>query len=298
VGLDHLLVERSEDNVLLLESGCLCCSLQGGLRETLADLFVRRVAGKVPPFARVIVETTGVADPGPVANALVSDALLRAEFRLAAIVTTVDAMHAGRQIGREPEALRQIALADVLILTKTDLGPAAATAALDAQLAALNPLARRTIAVRGETDPGILFPERRTATVPAIGGERLWHTGGYVPVGAARGRPFQTFAYTLEHPIHWSGLAAWTALMAETFGDRLLRVKGLLAVGADEAPVAIHGIGGFFHPPERLARWPSDDRSSRLVCIGRDLDEAELKRSLRALALEEGAERPVSLADL
>jgi G3E family GTPase len=296
IGLDHLLVERGEDNVLLLDSGCLCCGLQGGLRETLADLFVRRAGGSVPPFERVIVETTGVADPGPVANALALDALLRAEFRLAAIATTVDAMHAARQLREEPEALRQVLLADVLIVTKTDLATPEAAQALGVRLAELNPSARRVIASRGDVDPGLLFPERRTAAALVVGDERLWHTGRYAPAGRSRERRFTTFARRIEHPVHWSGIAAWTALVSERFGDRLLRVKGLLAVGAEA--VAIHAIGGFFHPPERLPRWPSADRSSRLVCIGRDLDEAELERSLRALALEEGAERPLSLADL
>lgn len=297
IGLDHLLIERGEDGVLLLDSGCLCCGLQGGLRETLTDLFVRRAGGKVPPFARVIVETTGVADPGPVANALALDALLRAEFRLAAIVTTVDAMHAARQIAQEPEAARQVALADALVITKTDLVPPAAVATLDGHLASLNPVAQRATAVRGEVDPALLFPDRRTAPVGAFAGDRLWHSGRYAPVAAGE-RRFATFARRLAHPVHWSGLAAWTALASERFGDRLLRVKGLFAVGDEGAPVAIHGIGGFFHPPERLGRWPSADRSSRLVCIGRDLDGPALERSLRALALEEGAERPLSRADL
>ena len=298
IGLDHLLVERGEDNVLLLDSGCLCCGLQGGLRETLADLFVRRAGGSVPPFQRVVVETTGVADPGPVANALALDALLRDEFRLGAIVTTVDAMHAERQLREEPEALRQVLLADVLIVTKTDLATPETAAALGARLDELNPTARRTMASRGDVDPDPLFPERRTAAAAVVADERLWHTGRYAPAGRSRERRFTTFARRLEHPVHWSGIAAWSALISERFGDRLLRVKGLLAVGEEAAPVAIHAIGGFFHPPERLARWPSPDRSSRLVCIGHDLDEAELERSLRALALEEGAERPVSLADL
>ena len=207
MGLDHLLVERSEHNVLLLESGCLCCSLQGGLRETLADLFVRRVGGKVPPFARVIVETTGVADPGPVANALVPDALLRAEFRLAAIVTTVDAMHATRQIAHEPEALRQIALADALVVTKTDLVSHEAAAALDARLAELNPLAQRTSAVRGEVDPAAPLSGAPAAALPATGGERLWHGGRYAPVGAVRARPF-TRGCVLRSSIRSTGRAS------------------------------------------------------------------------------------------
>ena len=298
IGLDHLLVERGEDNVLLLDSGCLCCGLQGGLRETLADLFVRRAAGSVPRFERVVVETTGVADPGPIANTLVLDALLRAEFRLAAIVTTVDALHATRQLREELEAVRQVVLADVLIATKTDLAAPETVAALDMHLEALNPTAKKATALRGDVDPDLLFPERRSAVAVPAAGERLWHTGRNVPAAGARERRFTTFARRLEHPVHWPGVAAWTALVSEHYGERLLRVKGLLAVGEERTPVAIHAIGGFFHPPERLDRWPSADHASRLVCIGRDLDQAELERSLRALALEEGAESPVFFADL
>jgi G3E family GTPase len=298
IGLDHLLVERGDDSVLLLDSGCLCCALQGGLRETLADLFVRRAAGSVPCFERVVVETTGVADPGPIANALVLDALLRAEFRLAAIVTTVDALHAMRQLSEEPEAVRQVVLADVLITTKTDLTALEAVAALHMRLEELNPTARKVTAVRGDVDADLLFPERRTVAAVLAPGERLWHTVRSAPAVDARERRFTTFAPRLDHPVHWPGVAAWTALMSERFGERLLRVKGLLAVGDERVPVAIHAIGGFFHPPERLERWPSADHTSRLVCIGRDLDQAELERSLRALTLEEGAESPVFLEDL
>jgi G3E family GTPase len=284
--------------VLLLDSGCLCCALQGGLRETLADLFVRRAAGSVPRFERVVVETTGVADPGPIANALVLDALLRAEFRLAAIVTTVDALHATRQLEEEPEAARQVVLADVLIVTKTDLVTSNRVAALGMRLQELNLTARKETALRGDVDPDLLFPERRLATAVPAAAERLWHSGRLAPAAGARERRFTTFARRLEHPVHWPGVAAWTALVSERYGERLLRVKGLLAVGDERAPVAIHAIGGFFHPPERLDRWPSADRTSRIVCIGRDIDEAELDRSLRALVLEEGAPHPISLADL
>lgn len=298
IGLDHLLVERGDDSVLLLDSGCLCCALQGGLRETLADLFVRRAAGSVPRFERVLVETTGIADSGPIANALVLDALLRAEFRLVAIVTTIDALHATRQLAEEPEALRQVVLADVLIATKTDLAAPEALAALGVRLEELNPTARKATAQRGDIDPDLLFPERRTAVAVPVAGERLWHSGRGAPAAGARERRFTTFARRLEHPVHWPGVAAWTTLVSERCGERLLRVKGLLAVGEERAPVAIHAIGGFFHPPERLHRWPSADRTSRLVCIGRDLDQAELEWSLRALALEDGAECPVLFADL
>ena len=286
IGLDHLLIEHATDDVVLLDSGCLCCGLQGGLRETLADLFVRRAAGKIPRFARVIVETTGVADPGPIANTLVLDALLRAEFRLAAIVTTVDALHAVAQIAANPEALRQIALADVLVMTKMDLAAHAEINTLSERLLGLNSLASRVVS-SGEIGLGLLFPDHRTAPLGTAFESTLWHSGRLAPVGA-RDRRFATFERRIEHTVHWSGIAAWTALVTARFGDSLLRVKGLFAVGDLGAPVAVHGVSGFFHPPERLTRWPSADHSSRLVCIGCDLDEARLEQSLAALMHEEG----------
>src|SRR5690349_11614343 len=245
VGIDHLLVERGDDSVLLLDSGCLCCALQGGLRETLADLFVRRAAGSVPRFERVLVETTGVADPGPIANALVLDALLRAEFRLAAIVTTVDALHAMHQLRDEPEAVRQVVLADVLIVTKTDLAAPETLASLSTHLDELNPTARKEIAVQGEIDPAVLFPERRAEAAMLVVGERLWHTVRGARLDATHEPRFQTFARRLAHPVHWPGVAAWTSLLSQRSGARLLRVKALLAVGEARTPVAIHAIGGF-----------------------------------------------------
>jgi len=286
IALDHLLIESASDNIQVLNSGCLCCTLQGDLRATLADLFVRRVNGKVPTFGRVIVETTGLADPGPVANAVVSDALLRAEYRFSAIATTVDAMQGLDQFERYVEARRQVTLADVLILTKTDLVGVAGKEHVLQQLGKLNPVAQLAASDHGNVDPRLLFPDSRLALPRAverplrgIGGHSAFHAGHHTPGASA-------FSFVIEHPVHWSGLAAWMAYAAENFGDRLLRVKGIFTIADEATPVAIHGIGRFFHPPERLDRPVPQGAISRLVCITSDLAEADIATSLALLEEE------------
>jgi G3E family GTPase len=272
IALDQLLIESASDNIRVLASGCLCCTLQGGLRETLAGLFVRRVNGKVPRFARVIVETTGLADPGPVANSLVADALLRAEYRFSAIATTVDAMHGVAQIERFPEAARQAALADVLIVTKTDLASREQTAELCDRLRDLNPVAPVIQSARGDVDPRCLFPDNPPLDIQ--------HADA-----AAAHTHMQAWSFVIERPVHWSGLAAWMAYAEEHFGERLLRVKGIFTIAEEDSAVAIHGVGRFFHPPERLGR--RGDGVSRLVCIGRDIGQRELEASVRLFEMEE-----------
>lgn len=298
VALDHLLMETSTENVKVLSSGCLCCALQGDLRETLADLFVRRVAGKVPPFERVVVETTGLADPAPVANALVSDALLRAEYRLSAIATTVDALQCEDQIEQYVEAGRQIALADVLVITKADLVPPDRIAELHLMLTRLNSVGRLITCTRGDLDPRQLFGdsvrELPSAGFPLLRGA----AGGYSGLAGARHTIAAASSFLIEHPVHWSGIAAWTAFARENFGDRLLRVKGIFVVPDDDCCVVIHGVGHFFHPPERVSRSVVEDSVSRLVCIARDLEHDELADSIKLLALPRGAEGPYSPKDI
>ncbi len=300
IGLDHLLIESSDDNIVLLDSGCLCCALQGGLKETLADLFVRRVKGTVPRFTRVIVETTGIADPGPIANSLVADALVKAEFRLATIATTVDAKHGEHAIDTEPEALRQIALADVLLVTKTDLAERTAIDRLDARFANVNPLAVRVVATKGDIEPALLFAPGASLFAEKGSERGLWTAGRYTLLGSDHRNGVESASMILEGPTTWAGLATWTSLISTQFGDTLLRVKGIIEINdaGYHGPVAIHGIGRYFHPPERLVRWPSDDHRSRLVCIGRKLNQALLTKTLRAFALPAGVPQPLSLADL
>lgn len=290
IGIDHLLIERSDDNVLLLESGCLCCALQGGFRETLADLFVRRVNGTIPPFARVVVETTGLADPGPLASALVADPLLRVEFVLRGIVTTVDALAGLATLDRQWEALRQAAMADTLVMTKTDLVGTSAVDALESRLAAINPFARRLQSAAGGSavellDPHDLTsaagrPARETAASPLAAG-RL------APAIRTHDAGIRARSFVLPGPVGWPALAAWQSEVVGRLGERVLRVKGIVEIADLGRPIVLHGIGRYFHPPERLADWPSADHRSRLVLIGRDIDDAELDTVMRCLASED-----------
>jgi G3E family GTPase len=289
IGLDHLLIERSDENVLLLDSGCLCCALQGGFRETLADLFVRRVNGSVPPFARVVVETTGLADPGPIVNALAADALLRAEFALEGVVTTVDGMAGAETLDRQWEAVRQAAMADTIVLTKTDLVPAERVAALEDRIAALNPFARRIRSARGGSAIELLDPHDLTAgagrTMRPAAAPRLFASGGRLTASEPKHDPgIRSRSFVLRGPVSWADLAAWQAAMIERFGDRLLRVKGLVEIAETGRPIVVHGIGRYFHPPERLDAWPSDDHRSRLVLIYRDVDDTMLDHAMTLLA--------------
>ncbi len=307
IALDHLLVESSDDNVKVLGGGCLCCVMQSGLRETLADLFVRRVNGTVPRFRRVLVETTGLADPGPIANALVADPLVHAEYALSAIVTTVDAMHGHLQLASQPESVHQAALADLLVITKCDLAAQGQLDALHADLALLNSHARRIEAVKGNLDPNIvLTASHRAPVLPRWLGialdQPLVDHAPYrrlLPLGQATHlADITSISIVLDVPVSWAGLTAWSALTSEAFGKNLLRAKGLIEIAETRKPVVVHAVSGYFHRPERLDAWPSDDHRSRLVVIARGIGERALRASLKALNLPAGTARPASLTDL
>jgi G3E family GTPase len=288
IGLDHLLIERSDDNVLLLDSGCMCCAMQGGFRETLADLYVRRANGSIPPFARVVVETTGLADPGPIVNALAADSLLREEFALAGVVTTVDCLAGGETLDRQWEAVRQAAMADSIVLTKTDLVPTDRITALEARIASINPYARRLRSVRGGSAVELLDPHDltagagRAARAPSRG---LFASGGKLAAAELQhDAGIRARSFVLAGAVSWADLAAWQSAIVERLGERVLRVKGIVEIADTGRPIVIHGIGRYFHPPERLAAWPSDDHRSRLVLIGRDVDDAALDAAMNLLA--------------
>src|SRR5438132_12038204 len=157
IGLDHLLVESATEDVVLLNSGCLCCTVRGDIVNTLTDLFVNRVKGRVPYFTRAVIETTGLADPAPVLHALISDPIVVERYMIDSVVTTVDAVNGAATLDRQPEAVKQAAVADRLIVTKSDLAEAGVLAALRSRLRALNPGAPQLAAAHGAVDPAMLF---------------------------------------------------------------------------------------------------------------------------------------------
>ena len=295
IGIDNDLVKMSSENVSLLANGCLCCSVRTDLQETLRELFGERRAGQIPDFDRVIIETTGLADPAPVIQTLASDTMLGAHYRLDGVVTLVDAANALTQLAEFPEPEHQIALADRIFLTKCDLSTEPAMAELTAAIALINPRADIRRCSQGEIDPadligiglssaragndtlhflGELKPRTAADEPPAYLGQRL----------PARHDPaVKTLSLRFDAPFTWATFSAAMELVISLRGKDLLRVKGIVNVEGN--PVVVQGVGHVFHPPLPLDRWPSTDTGSRLVFITRNIEEPTLRALFQAVSL-------------
>ncbi|WP_043363650.1 GTP-binding protein [Belnapia sp. F-4-1] len=293
IGIDHLLVERLDGDTVLLNAGCLCCTVRGDLVRALRDLAGRDIR-------RVVVETTGLADPAPILQTLMAEPSLAARYRLDGVVTLVDAVAGMATLDAQMEAVKQAAVADRLVLTKADLAAPEAVAALEARLRALNPgapLLRPDAPAAALLDCGLYDPAgkhpdvRRWLDAEAFTGHHHHHHHHDVSRHDAR---IHSFCLTFDEPLPWDGLATWIDVLTTTRGESLLRLKGILNLEGEERPVAIHGVQGLFHPPVMLERWPDgDDRRSRLVFILRDLDRAVVENGLRAFAESARREREV-----
>ncbi len=289
VGLDHLLLRKVDEDIVLLNSGCLCCSVRDDLVETLDDLRAKRRSGSVPDFSRVVIETTGLADPAPIIHTLVSDPSLTPEYRLSGMVTTVDATHGGGQLDRFPEAVKQAAMSDRLVITKTDLADTAALARLRLRLAALSPGAVTFDATleRGP-DPDELFSSGAYTAEGKIADVRRW-LNSEADANSAQDQHghephrhddrISTFCLTADEPLDWTAFTEWLALLLANRGEQLLRIKGLLNVAGRAKPIIIHGVQHVFYPPAELEQWPDSDRRSRIVFITRDLPGNALQRA-------------------
>ena len=281
VGIDNALVAASSESITLLANGCLCCTVRTDLQETLRELFTQRRTGAVIDFDRVVVETTGLADPAPVIQTFAADTLLAAQYRLDGVVTLVDAVNGAGQLDAQPEAVKQAAIADRLLLTKTDLAGAAEVETLRARLRALNPRAEFAAAVQGEIDPAFFLDiGLRTARADGVQLERwLGRPGevdGYLGKRLATGahdRAIRSFVLWFERPFSWQTFSSVMELLTSMRGPDLLRVKGLVNVEGERGPVVVQGVQHIFHPPTTLDAWPSEDRRSRLVVITRNIPQ-------------------------
>ncbi|MGH7112988.1 MAG: CobW family GTP-binding protein [Stellaceae bacterium] len=297
IGIDHLLVEKATDDVVLLNSGCLCCTVRGDIVDTLLNLFVGRANGKVPHFARVVIETTGLADPAPILHTLISDPLVAARYLLDGVVATVDAVNGAGTLDRQPEAVKQAAVAARLRLTKTDLAEPVAAASLKARLAALNPGAPVLAVAQGAVDPALLFnlgfydPQTKSVDVRHWLREEAYQTGhahadehehDQLDINRHDDR-IRAFCITRERPISWAALSTWLDALATMRGDDLLRLKAIVALSDRPGePVVVHGVQHLFHPPVLLKEWPSDDHRTRMVFITRDLPREAIESTLAA----------------
>jgi G3E family GTPase len=272
VALDQHLVGRPEGEVLVLANGCLCCNLGGDVEAGVMQLFARRQAGDLPPFRRLIVEPSGLADPAPLAQAILRNPLMARSLRLSGLVAVVDALFGARHLAEQPECRKQVAMADRIVITKADL---AGADALRDQLAALNPPAPVLTATHGAIEPATLFtPDFLDPDLPSSAelprarrfAESVTH-------------PDQTEAVVLTHaaPLDWSRFESWLRGIRLTYADALLRLKGLVALQDSDQPLLLQGIHHVLHPPILLEAWPDTDHTTRLVLILRGIDPAPIR---------------------
>ena len=312
IGLDHELVESSTESMVLLQSGCLCCTIRGDLVRTLHGLLDRRRRGEIAAFDRVVIETTGLADPAPILHTLMTDGLLSHEFRLDGVIATVDAAAGSSTLDTQFEAVKQAAVADRLLLTKTDLADPGDVRALEARLRGLNPGAPIIRVHNGAVDPARLFDAGLyDPSGKSLDAQGWLNAEAYAPPGHHHHDHEQghhhhdhhhdhdhhdhhhdanrhddrisAVSCTVDDPIPATTFDDWLETLISLRGPDILRLKGIVHVEGVPAPFVLHGVQHIFHPPVLLRDWPGTDRRSRIVLIGRDLSEEFLKRSFGLL---------------
>jgi G3E family GTPase len=287
VGIDHLLVAALADDVLLLESGCLCCSAGDDLGLTLASLLTRRSSGDLPPFQRIVLEMTGVADPGRLLQRVLADPLLGVQVRIHGVLTVVDAVCGSVTLDRHPECAQQVALANHLALSKLDLAEATAVTALRARLRAMNPLARllETALLDGARlfeDVGRAGVSFAVAPPPAVSSLSARSRQPVTPAshGAHHANRYSAFCLRGEEPVNWADFEAWLGALLLARGESILRIKGLLNVAGRPRPQLIQGVQHALYPCAELPVWPRGRPCSEIVFVTRDFSSSAVLRSL------------------
>jgi G3E family GTPase len=292
IGIDHALIASSSDNTIELSTGCLCCTVQGDLVDTLRELQVKRARGEVRAFDRVVIETTGLADPAPVIQALMTFPVAR-RFRLRQVVTTVDARNGAATLDAHPESVKQAAVADDLIVTKVDVEGAGPEALIE-RLIRLNPGARvhwsaldRMVSPDDLAAADVYDPARKGEDVLRWLNAEAYDQAPTAPHGQEHdplhghhhhhhdvnrhNAEIGSFCLRFDEPLHWEHVANWLDALVLAHGDQLLRVKGILAVAGRDKPIVVQAVQHLFHPPFELPDWPDADRGSRIVFITRNL---------------------------
>lgn len=291
VGIDHLLVETADEGIVELSDGCLCCTIRGDLVDTLSKL-----VNRVPKPARIVIESTGLADPAPILQAIMGHPLLSDVLRLDGVVTVVDAINGMETLDNHPEAVKQVAVADRLVVSKSKPGQKN-TELLD-RLQTLNPTARLLDCANGLPDFANLFdcglynPKTKTADVSAwLNDAALEHHHSHHHDVNRHDSRIRAFTLISENAISAGTLTSFLDLLRSAHGPNLLRVKGIIRIQEDpERPVVIHGVQRVFHPPATLPDWPSQDRRTRLVMITRDLSETFVKKLFDAFVGHTGVD--------
>lgn len=314
IGLDHLFIETQDDNMILMAAGCLCCTIRGDLISTLEDLIKKFDTGSLTAFKRVVIETTGLADPAPILQSLLGHPMIVARYTLDGVVTLVDAVNGLSTLDHHPEAVKQAAIADRIVLTKTDLQPDGSV--LRARLQALNPAADVLDAAKGEATANALIGTDLfdlTKKIPdvahwlkaeAYGDHSHHHHHGHGHDHHHHDNQnrhdvnrhdshIRAFCLTTDDAIPSSAFELFLTLLKSAHGEKLLRMKGIVKIAEyPDRPLILHGVQHVFHPPVQLARWPDDDHQTKMVIITKDLDESFVSRLWEAFLDRPGIDTP------
>lgn len=310
IGLDHQLLEETRGPLALLSGGCVCCQVQGALAPTLKNLYMARQKGDIPKYERIIIETTGIADPAPILDTLLNDRWLAKRHQLDGVVATVDAVLAEQQLDSYFEAVRQVAVADRLLITKSDLAGPELTEAARARVAALNPAAPIHVVLNGEIDPnrvihvGLYDPDgkhpdvRRWLNAERYKPARVGALGGKNAAPELHDARIRAFSLSFDAPLDWTGVQSALEMLTAFRAQNLLRMKAIVNIRGEPGPVVLHAVQHVVYPPERLAAWPDADHGSRFVFIVSDLDEAFVHKLLNDFtqAAGQGLLSPPSVA--
>ncbi|ASU40943.1 GTP-binding protein [Herbaspirillum sp. meg3] len=325
IGLDHLLVAHSQDDVVVeMSSGCLCCTIRGDLKKTLKDITWRFAEGGKRKFNRVIIETTGLASPIPILHTLMTDNFIASKYRLDGVITTIDAVNGNQTLDNHIEAVQQAAVADRLLLTKSDLAEAATLKDLQARLAQMNPSAEQILSQQGQVAPqklldaGLFKTAEKTPDVERWLNEESYaqpahdhhghhhghahghhHDHGHDHDHAAHSHEdvnrhddhIRAFCFSFDHPIEPHLFDEWLSLLVGFKGQNILRIKGIINLAGEDKPTVIHGVQHIFHPTVTLPAWPSEDRRTRIVFITKDIERATIERSFTAFMQAQAIEQ-------
>jgi G3E family GTPase len=280
VGLDHHLLRRIDEHTRLLSGGCLCCSVREDLIRELKDLLDRSQRGELPDLERVVIETSGLADPAPILFTVMTDPVLQHHYRIEHVLATVDAVNAGLHLDRHPETKKQITAADKLVVTKTDMVTDEAREELVRELARLNPTAPIVFSDNGRTDWDLLFSQEVPIASGGLAADRERPVPG--PESTHSREAAHSLSVTFDRPIDWNAFGMWLSLLLHSCGENVMRVKGLLDVG-ERGPVLLNGVQHIIHPPEHLPAWPKQvEPRSHVVFIMKSIDPEQLMQSLEA----------------
>jgi G3E family GTPase len=292
VGLDHLLVESSFDNILMLDNGCVCCSIRGDLVDTIGDLFAKEAAGEIPAFSRILIETTGLADPGPIVRDLSQAISLRGRCSLRRVVVTIDGVLGPAQLRDTPEVSAQIAQADLCLVTKADIAGRNEVNLLLADLRSISPaLDIRTVS-HGAIDAAIVFAENSPLDLPprAAAVDQGDHAHSHDENDSSARHHHsgvESWSLRLDRPLAWPRLRDWMAMVYSLRAAHILRMKGVFWLAESDKPVVIHGVAGLVSAPTTLDGWPGGVRQSQIVFITKALSVAHLKASFASDVLAE-----------